>query len=174
MTNEEKQALVEWCNWRTEKGQNTLLADASFNAAVIAHAALTAQPVKLPESFYGVIQDGKVVMIPADDGQWLNKTTVEEGFRALEQRAEAAEAEKAGAEERCRMMFDANNHWADRARVAEAKLAELEKQEPVFQVEVSGNHWLNAGPLDDSDFTGLPEGINLLFARPATHTGSIT
>lgn len=41
---------------------------------------------------------------------------------ALEQRAKAAEIEKAGAEERCRMMFDAKNHWADRARAAEAKL----------------------------------------------------
>lgn len=60
-----------------------------------------------------------------------------------------------------------------RAEAAEAKLEELEKQEPVFQVEVSGNHWLNAGPLDDSDFSDLPDGINLLFARPATHTGSI-
>lgn len=38
------------------------------------------------------------------------------------QRAEAAEIEKAGAEERCRMMFDAKNHWSDRARSAEAKL----------------------------------------------------
>lgn len=54
-----------------------------------------------------------------------------EAFRALDRRAEAAEVEKAGAEERCRMMFDAKNHWADRAREAEAKLAELEKQEPI-------------------------------------------
>ncbi|MEN4830006.1 hypothetical protein [Pantoea vagans] len=47
---------------------------------------------------------------------------IAEAFRALEHRAEAAEAEKAGAEERCRMMFDAKNHWADRARAAEAKM----------------------------------------------------
>lgn len=40
----------------------------------------------------------------------------------LEHRTEAAEVEKTGAEERCRMMFDAKNHWADRARAAEAKL----------------------------------------------------
>ncbi|WP_033782042.1 hypothetical protein [Pantoea sp. 9140] len=45
-----------------------------------------------------------------------------ERLSALEQRAEAAEVEKAGAEERCRMMFDAKNHWADRARAAEAKM----------------------------------------------------
>ena len=48
------------------------------------------------------------------------------------ERAEAAEIEKEGAEERCRMMFDSKNHWADRARAAEAKLAELETQEPVL------------------------------------------
>lgn len=53
-----------------------------------------------------------------------------------------------------------------RAEAAEAKLAELDKQEAIFQVEVSGNHWLNAGPVDDSDFTGLPDGVNLLYARP--------
>ncbi|MGP2449075.1 hypothetical protein ACTUSR_08205 [Pantoea stewartii subsp. indologenes] len=36
------------------------------------------RPVELPESFYGVIQNGKAVMLPADDGQWLNKTAVKE------------------------------------------------------------------------------------------------
>lgn len=57
--------------------------------------------------------------------------TIAEAFSALEQerdelrqRAEAAEIEKSGAEERCRMMFDAKNHWAGRARAAEAKLAQ--------------------------------------------------
>lgn len=68
-----------------------------------------------------------------------NILAIAKAFRALEQRAEAAEA----------------------------KLAELEKQEPVFQIEVSGNHWLNAGPVDDTDFTALPDGINNLYARPA-------
>lgn len=48
----------------------------------IALAALTATPVNLPDAFYGVVQAGKVVMLPADDGQWLNKTTVAESFRA--------------------------------------------------------------------------------------------
>lgn len=55
--------------------------------------------------------------------------TFEDGFCSVrqdrdewKQRAEAAEVEKAGAEERCRMMFDAKNHWSDRARSAEAKL----------------------------------------------------
>lgn len=86
---------------------------------------------ELPQAFYGVIQSGKVVMLPAEDGQWLNKTSVAEAFRALEQDKEAAEIEVAGADDRCRMMFEAKNHWADRARAAEAKLAELEKQYPV-------------------------------------------
>lgn len=58
---------------------------------------------ELPQAFYGVIQGGKVVMLPDEDGQWLNKTSVAEAFRELERRAEAAEV----------------------------KLAELEKQEPV-------------------------------------------
>ncbi|NIG20585.1 hypothetical protein F3J37_18070 [Pantoea sp. Al-1710] len=49
-----------------------------------------------------------------------------------------------------------------------------DKSEPVFQVEVSGNHWLNAGPVDNADFTGLPDGINLLYARPAPPTDSTT
>lgn len=48
MKNEENQALIEWCNWRIEKGRNTLLADASYDAAVVSLAALTAKPVKQP------------------------------------------------------------------------------------------------------------------------------
>lgn len=70
---------------------------------------------ELPQAFCGVIQSGKVVMLPANDGQWLNKTSVAEAFRALEQRAEAAEA----------------------------KLAELEKQEAV-------GHFMLARDEDDS------------------------
>lgn len=76
------------------------------------------------------------------------------------QRAEVAEAKLAAAK-------GVKKIWQDRAWTAEEKLAELEKQEAIFQVEVSGNHWLNAGPVEDSDFTGLPDGINLLYARPA-------
>lgn len=50
------------------------------------------------------------------------------------------------------------------ARIA---LASLEA-EPVFEVEVSGNHWLNAGPVEDSDFSGMPDGVNQLYsASPA-------
>jgi hypothetical protein len=48
------------------------------------------------------------------------------------------------------------------ARIA---LASLEA-EPVFEVEVSGSHWLNAGPVDDSDFSGMPDGVNQLYAAP--------
>lgn len=44
---------------------------------------------ELPQAFYGVIQGGKVVMLPAEDGQWLNKTSVAEEFRALERRNSA-------------------------------------------------------------------------------------
>ena len=44
-------------------------------------------------------------------------------------------------------------------------LASLEA-EPVFEVEVSGNHWLNAGPVDDSDFSGMPDGVNQLYSAP--------
>lgn len=44
-------------------------------------------------------------------------------------------------------------------------LASLEA-EPVFEVEVSGNHWLNAGPVDDSDFSGMPDGVNKLYTAP--------
>jgi len=39
------------------------------------------RPVELPQSFYGVVQDGKAVMLPANDGQWLNKTAVIEALR---------------------------------------------------------------------------------------------
>jgi len=49
----------------------------------------------MPQSFYAVIEGGKAVMLPAEDGQWLNKTTVAESFQELEQRAEAAEAKLA-------------------------------------------------------------------------------
>ncbi|ELO4292094.1 DUF551 domain-containing protein [Escherichia coli] len=44
-------------------------------------------------------------------------------------------------------------------------LASLEA-EPVFEVEVSGNHWLNAGPVDDSDFSGMHDGVNKLYSAP--------
>lgn len=39
------------------------------------------RPVEKPQSFYGVIQDGKSVMLSAYDGQWLNKTDVIEALR---------------------------------------------------------------------------------------------
>lgn len=35
---------------------------------------------------------------------------------------------------------------------------------PVFDVEVSGEHWLNAGPTDGADFAKLPDGIVTLYA----------
>lgn len=39
------------------------------------------RPVELSQSFYGVVKDGKSVMLAADDGQWLNKTAVIEALR---------------------------------------------------------------------------------------------
>lgn len=39
------------------------------------------RPVELPQTFYGVVQDRKSVMLAADDGQWLNKTAVIEALR---------------------------------------------------------------------------------------------
>lgn len=45
-----------------------------------------------PQAFYGILQGGKVVMLPAEDGQWLNKTTVTEALPALEERVAVAEA----------------------------------------------------------------------------------
>lgn len=50
-------------------------------------------------------------------------------------------------------------------KLAEITLASLEA-EAVFEVEVSGSHWLNAGPVDDSDFSGMPDGVNQLYAAP--------
>jgi len=48
---------------------------------------------ELPQAFYGVIKSGKVVMLPAEDGQWLNKTSVAEAYRALEKQRDALAAE---------------------------------------------------------------------------------
>ncbi|WP_337030365.1 hypothetical protein [Pantoea agglomerans] len=48
---------------------------------------------ELPQAFYGVIQSGKVVMLPAEDGQWPNKTSVAEAYRALEKQRDALAAE---------------------------------------------------------------------------------
>lgn len=47
MTNEEKQTLIEWCNWRIENGKNHMLSDATYNAAVVTLSALTV-PLNLP------------------------------------------------------------------------------------------------------------------------------
>lgn len=63
-----------------------------------------------------------------------NILAIADAFRALEKEKDKAEVEKAGAEERIRMMFDAKNHWADRARAAEAKL-ETKEQELAQYVE---------------------------------------
>lgn len=47
MTEEQKQALIEWCNWRIESGKNKVLSDATYDAAVVTLSALTV-PVNLP------------------------------------------------------------------------------------------------------------------------------
>ncbi|WP_080396529.1 DUF551 domain-containing protein [Enterobacter hormaechei] len=81
--------------------------------------------------------------------EWLNQTIVE-----LEEERDATPG--------------AVNEDATMALAAmKLALASLEA-EPVFEVEVSGNHWLNAGPVDDSDFSGMPDGVNQLYtASPA-------
>ena len=62
---------------------------------------------------------------------------------------------------------------ARRLLAVEGQLAELAAQDPVFEIEVSGNHWLNAGPVDDSDFTSLPDGINKLYTRAAPQPATV-
>lgn len=74
---------------------------------------------ELPQAFYGVIQDGKVLMLPADDGQWLNKTTVVEAFRALERTADVNMAA-------AQAMRDDMYHWKQRAEAAEAERSALQ------------------------------------------------
>ncbi|WP_191923013.1 hypothetical protein [Pantoea agglomerans] len=83
---------------------------------------------ELPQAFYGVIQSGKVVMLPAEDGQWLNKTSVAEAYRALEQRAEAAEA----------------------------KLVELAKQKPRYQIQKKPSYgresvWIDVASREEAE-----------------------
>lgn len=58
-----------------------------------------------------------------------------------------------------------NEDAANALAAMKLALASLEA-EPVFEVEVSGNHWLNAGPIDDSDFSGMPDGVNQLYSAP--------
>lgn len=72
---------------------------------------------EVKQAFYGVIQGGKVVMLPAEDGQWLNKTSVAEAFQALEKEAQKN--------------LEGAFAWQNRAEAAEAALAEMEKQKPV-------------------------------------------
>lgn len=45
MKNEEKQALIEWCEWRIAHGSKTAMSEQTLKAAKITLAALTAQPV---------------------------------------------------------------------------------------------------------------------------------
>lgn len=64
----------------------------------------------------------------------------------------------------------ANFRGAPVTRQEEQELARIalasREAEPVFEVEVSGNHWLDAGPVDDSDFSGMPDGVNKLYSAP--------
>lgn len=48
MKPEEKQALIEWCEWRIARGSKSTMSEQTLRAAKITLAALTAQPVKLP------------------------------------------------------------------------------------------------------------------------------
>lgn len=191
MTEEQKQQLFEVARKRLSQYQKMNEAQKSsvrprggieidYGVSIalmeIALAALNTQPINLPQSFYGVVQGGKVVMLPADDGQWLNKTTVAEAFRALEQRAEAAEkalaeqgeqVDKANAlindlrEERKLLQRLAGDR-GNKLESAEAKLAELAKRPPVgdFYEDGPGNWW-QIGPHDK-----VPH-VTPLFDRPA-------
>lgn len=126
---------IEYIESLNSRGVGTAVKSQQFELTCLRRllSALTAQPVKLPESFYGVIQDGKVVMLPADDGQWLNKTSVAEAFRSLEKRAEGAEANLATNEGKqalidevvIQALRDDVRQWQRRAEAAEANLAEL-------------------------------------------------
>lgn len=97
-----------------------------------------------------------------------NILAIAEAFRKLEQRAEAAEIEKSGAQERCKLLFDAKNHWADRARAAEAKLSEMQRQEPVAwcpktQIELLAKYRMVEADLSSMQrFDEVP-----LFTRPS-------
>ncbi|MDL0041730.1 hypothetical protein [Enterobacter hormaechei] len=68
-------------------------------------------------------------------------------------------------EERDAVPGAVNEDAANALAAMKLALASLEA-EPVFEVEVSGNHWLNAGPVDDSDFSGMPDGVNQLYSAP--------
>lgn len=46
-------------------------------------AAALKLPGWMPKTYYSVIQDGKTVMLPAEDGQWLVKTTVLEWMEEI-------------------------------------------------------------------------------------------
>lgn len=46
------------------------------------------------------------------------------------------------------------------------QVAPAVQEEPVFEVEISGEHWLNAGPVKGVDLRKLPEGVNKLYASP--------
>lgn len=43
---------------------------------------------------------------------------------------------------------------------------EREAAVPIFEVEISGEHWINACPAKGVDFRILPDGINTLYAAP--------
>ena len=68
-------------------------------------------------------------------------------------------------EERDAVPGAVNEDAANALAAMKLALASLEA-EAGFEVEVSGNHWLNAGPVDDSDFSGMPDGVNQLYSAP--------
>ncbi len=55
------------------------------------------------------------------------------------------------------------------ARELRAYRKERKEAMPVFEVEISGEHWINAGPAKGVDFRTLPDGINTLYAAPPAH-----
>lgn len=78
-TEEQRKALIEEVHYNL---QHCFCSEKTTQIMQIALAVLTAPapalrlPDEMPTAYYSVIQGGKTAMLPADDGQWLNKTTV--------------------------------------------------------------------------------------------------
>lgn len=81
MKDKEKQALIDWCEWRIARGSKVTMSEQTLKAAKITLAALTAQPVKLPKGFNPAVGDifdktAPVMRRDASDGKWLHKADV--------------------------------------------------------------------------------------------------
>ena len=91
----------------------------------------------------------------------------------FEQRADVAGAQLRGSEERSKIMFEAKNNWADRAREAEAEVRRL--QAKVSRLESRGiedmRHSIEAALAlhirnEDGDCTGCSDDRNYTVSWP--------